>query len=134
MQILVLNNLMLSHLASLRSLLLKNRSLLAVGPKVLTVALFWNRYQPVHQRYTYKLMVSTRHGKQANIIDTRVRHEKPRVYLNLMLIFFLKSMKFKRREKSKIFHASSRISSTIMGTVGNADRDDSNYEPNMRSK
>ena len=30
MQILVLNNLMLSHLASLRSLLLKNRSLLAV--------------------------------------------------------------------------------------------------------
>lgn len=91
MQILVLNNLMLSHLASLRSLLLKNRSLLAVVPKVLTVALFWNLYQPVHQRYTSKLMVSTRHGKQANIIDTRVRHEKPSVYLNLMLIFFLKA-------------------------------------------
>ena len=50
MQILVLNNLMLSYLASLRSLLLTNRSLLAVGPKLLTVALFWNLYQPVHQR------------------------------------------------------------------------------------
>ena len=92
MQILVLNNLMLSYLASLRSLLLTNRSLLAVGPKVLTVALFWNLYQPVHQRYTYKLMVCTRHGKKANIIGTRVRHDKPSVYLNLRLIlfFFLK--------------------------------------------
>lgn len=104
MQILVLNNLMLSYLASLRSLLLKNRSLLAVGPKVLTVALFWNLYQPVHQRYTYKLMVGTRHGKKANIIGTRVRHDKPSVYLNLMLIFFFKkSMKFKRGEEKVNF-------------------------------
>lgn len=134
MQILVLNNLMLGHLASLRSLLLKNRSLLAVGPKVLTVAPFWNLYQPVHQRYTYKLTVGTRHGKKANIIGARVRHDKPSVYLNLTLIFFLKKHEIKEGEKSKFFHASFRISSTIVETVGNADRDDSNYEQNMRSK